>query len=435
MPIVLKKRTTKKTENAKNLNEKNLLIIFIAIQIFVFLLVDLILSMSGKEIAGNDIEIYFNSATKVLNGKIPYKDFSLEYPPFALIFFIIPKLFAQNYSAYLVAFKIEMIFFNVIGTIIIFKIYELLQLDKKYLFSFLSFQTLILGLIGPIILYRYDIVPAILTIISIFYFVKYIKEKKEKFAIISWIFLGFSTITKLYPIFIAPLYIIAHFRNEGSIKKIFKSIIYSSITVLIFLSPFLIYAHNEFFSFLTYHFDRGIQIESIYSSFLLPTKFFGNEMTIEVRYGAYEVISSQTQFLSQLSLILMIVFSIFIYFLYFILTKKNLNIEYFILFCFLSVSSFIIFNKVFSPQYLVWIYFLIPLVAFSLKDRKNKIIFILVICVISLFTQLLYPYFYHSLIEISVEGVILLLFRNLLFLFMIFYVIYIVHTISHPKIN
>ena len=55
--------------------------------------------------------LYFDFASKVLEGSLPYRDFALEYPPFALLFFIIPRLITSNYWTYAVFYRVEVFIF------------------------------------------------------------------------------------------------------------------------------------------------------------------------------------------------------------------------------------------------------------------------------------------------------------------------------------
>jgi len=61
------------------------------------------------------VEGYYEYASLTREGQLPYRDFSLEYPPGAFMVFFLPRLFTSSLEAYGQAFAIEMLVFNLIG--------------------------------------------------------------------------------------------------------------------------------------------------------------------------------------------------------------------------------------------------------------------------------------------------------------------------------
>src|ERR1017187_5316375 len=55
-----------------------------------------------------DVAIYFGYASRIVDGQVPYRDFTLEYPPLALPFFLLPRFFTSNPFRYEKAFVLEM---------------------------------------------------------------------------------------------------------------------------------------------------------------------------------------------------------------------------------------------------------------------------------------------------------------------------------------
>ena len=96
-----------------------------------------------------------------MHGAVPYRDFPMEYPPFSLFFFILPRLFASTYIPYVVAFEIEVVIFSLVGLYIIYDISS--RLGKEP-WKLMTVYTLAILAIGPITGQQYDIFPSILGI-------------------------------------------------------------------------------------------------------------------------------------------------------------------------------------------------------------------------------------------------------------------------------
>ena len=111
------------------------------------------------QIPYSSIGIYFDYASRVLDGSLPYRDFTLEYPPFALFFFILPRLFTSSFWGYTIAFQMEAFLFDLLG---LYLIYRIAQCQGKALWKMLTVYTVAILAIGPIIAQSYDIFPAII---------------------------------------------------------------------------------------------------------------------------------------------------------------------------------------------------------------------------------------------------------------------------------
>src|SRR5947209_10556772 len=68
----------------------------IALQCAGLLLVALLTLPLVYQWHARDLEIYYESGLKLLQGSFPYRDFPLEYPPLALLPFALPWLLAPG---------------------------------------------------------------------------------------------------------------------------------------------------------------------------------------------------------------------------------------------------------------------------------------------------------------------------------------------------
>ena len=61
-----------------------------------------------------DVAIYYMYASMIVGGQVPYRDFTLEYPPLALPFFLLPRFFTSSPGQYEKVFVLEMFAANAV---------------------------------------------------------------------------------------------------------------------------------------------------------------------------------------------------------------------------------------------------------------------------------------------------------------------------------
>ncbi len=207
---------------------------------------------------GPDVAGYYQYAVKMDQGQVAYRDFPVEYPPGALVVFYLPYLASHKLAGYGTAFTFEMLFFDVIGLLFV------LGLGKKAGISpwtSLIGYTLAMVAIGSIMVQRFDMVPAVITLGAVYAF----SRGNYK---IAWAILAIGTMTKLYPALLAPLFLIYQWRREG-LRSAIPSMATFAMATLLIAAPLLALNSQGFISSFTVQSQRPLQLESTYSSLLL----------------------------------------------------------------------------------------------------------------------------------------------------------------------
>ncbi len=199
--------------------------------------------------------LYFDYASNILNGQLPYRDFAIEYPPLSMLFFLLPRLIASNPDSYAIAFGAETLLFSLLSLFLVVLLSRRLGLVP---WKSLTIYTLALLAIGPIISRQYDIFPAVTVLLALYAFM----SGKHK---TSWALLAIATLTKIYPIVFVPILLLHHIRNRQH-RHIRLGIITFATTILAIVIPFLIISPGGLLVSFSYHAQRGIQLESIYMS-------------------------------------------------------------------------------------------------------------------------------------------------------------------------
>ena len=362
---------------------------------------------------GPDVDGYYQYAVKMDKGQVAYRDFSVEYPPGALVVFYLPYLASHNLAGYGTAFTFEMLFFDVIGLLFV------LGLGKKAGISpwtSLIGYTLAMVAIGSIMIQRFDMVPAVITLGAVYAF----SRGNYK---IAWAILALGTMTKLYPALLAPLFLIYQWRR-GGLRSAIPSMATFAVATLLIAAPLLALNSHGFISSFTVQSQRPLQLESTYSSLLLLGNSLGLISAQPVQGPiSLNIDSSLAGPLARYSFIFMGLGLLTVYGLYYRNCLKLAKaaapfapegpaLADFLNYSFIAIVVLLVTSKVFSPQYMVWLYPLFPLVSGRFR-AAIWIVFLAASCL----TWYIYPLHYYDLIDTQQSAVDALILRDTLVIF------------------
>jgi len=277
-----------------------------------------------------DISVYFQYAMQILGGEVPYVDFPLEYPQLSLIVILVPLIFTvltHDPSTYVVAHQIFMSIFDILTVLIVYLIALKISDQKSAFISGVLSATAFSS--AYFVLTKYDAFPTFLLMLSLFLFI----YRKETYGYLS---AAAGFLAKWFPGLAIPYFVLhEHMSGRGS-RSISRNIIASAVLLLIVTLPFAVLSSSGFLATYTTHTGRT----ALAHSFCYYVDFI------------FESVLGLS-FFAQASIILMAVVQIFLLGYYY--STKNTGAEYLCAFLFFSTFAFIIFNKVFSPQYILWI--------------------------------------------------------------------------------
>jgi uncharacterized membrane protein len=325
----------------------------------------------------HDLNIYYRSSLYLLEGKLPYRDFNLEYPPFALLPFVLPRLvalgLAKNYYIYAFLFLLENILFSTINMLLLLRVVSVYASQPQRI-RVLVFYTLFTLIVSPVLLWRYDLFPTVLTVVAL---VAVLSNRPT----LAGISLGLGVAAKLYPLMLLPVFTVYFFTNK-SYRAILNIWLGTLGAVFLSFLPFFITTKDKLFSFLDYHKERGLQIESLSAGIIsLVHKWGLIELKTVAGYGSRNIVSPLDDIvLAVLPLLLIILYISMLVSCWYRFREERskselMKVDSLVAYTLLALLIFIITNKVFSPQYIVWI---IPFAAL-LKPRHA--ILMLAICI------------------------------------------------------
>jgi uncharacterized membrane protein len=363
---------------------------------------------------GPDVGGYYQYATLMAHGQLPYRDFSLEYPPGALVLFYLPYMISSGLQGYGIAFSFEMLVFDLLGLLMVFEIGK-----KAGISPWISLigYTLAVAAVGTITVQRFDMAPAVMMLGAVYFF----SRGNYKTA---WAVLAIGTMTKLFPGLLAPLFLVYQWRR-GGLRSVIPSLASFALVVVAISVPLLAISTHGYISSFTVQSGRPLQLESTYSSLLLLGNSLGLLVAQPVQGSmSLNISSSLSGPLAQASFVFMGLGLLAVYGLYWrncIKLKKEVSVPApegppladLLNYAFIAIVVFLVASKVFSPQYMVWLCPLFPLVSGRFRSAV-WLIFLTAACI----TWYIYPMRYWDLVDTQQVPVDSLILRNALMVLM-----------------
>jgi len=367
---------------------------------------------------------YFPYADAMFHGVLPYTDKIFvygywnvwEYPPLAYVFLFIPRLLGVDSATYQIAYVALILVVIWVGMRSIGNIAEHLGYSRLHAVSLYSGMLILLI---EFVFDRYDVLPLVICILAIQFFLE------RRYALAASVTV-IGTFVKLYPALLFIIFIV-WLIARGDMKKLINAVIGFAVACCVVI-PFLI--TGDISQMFAYHSDRPLEIESMFGAFcaLVAAVMPDTGMHVVFSYGSDNIVGGISDALSSIVTYVMIasVASVYIFYIWLIRRspggeKTGRSSSYVMV---LVVAAFITFNSVFSAQYLVWLIpFVIVMMMFSEKDPSNRMLLLFVMaCALTQLDFLLNFGLRSEGCEVSFAGALVLVIRNILMVYMMWYV-------------
>jgi len=302
--------------------------------------------------AVTDIALYQAYGERIADGFVPYRDFGFEYPPGALPALVLPALVTNSVHAYRNAFVVEMAIVGVLGVLVLDVALRRLELPRRERVLSLAVVALAPLLLGGVILTRFDLVPALLVVGAV---ALAVAGRRRAAALV----VGIGAAVKLYPALLLPPLAIDAWRRGG--RRELAIVLGLAVTpILLAYAAFLVVAPDGVLDSLGRQAGRPLQIESLGAGVLLAlhhgfgtglgwTSGSGSQNLTGAGAGALAVV----QGLAQVAAVVLVWISY---------ARGPSTTERLVRHAAASVVAFVALSKVLSPQFLVWLVLLVPLV-------------------------------------------------------------------------
>lgn len=347
----------------------------------VLLISTLLVPALGVTPEGGDVDVFYGYATKIVHGDVPYRDLHIEYPPGALAAIVPPALGAPSEHTYARRFGLVML--GLFAALIV-------VLARRRRAAFVVALTPLL--LGPLVFKRFDVLPALLTLVAL----QLTLSRRYAWAGVA---LGLATAVKLYPVLLLPLVVIAAGRRAGA-----RAVGAFVIACVVVVGPFFALSPHGVIDSVRGQLSRHLQIETPLASVALLAHSLGL-----VKVGV--VSEAHTYGLGGSSGALLAVLTTVLFLASLALIWRNAprlvrSREGLVLAWTATLCAAVIFGRVLSPQYLIWLLPFVPLVGF-----RAALWFVAALIA----TNIWYPAPYLDVVVHMERGdIVLLVVRNLL---------------------
>jgi hypothetical protein len=295
----------------------------------------------------SDVSGYQERAAAIRAGGVPYRDFPFEYPPAALPAMLLPAYMSWSYAT---SFAVLMgacgagciaaaaSALRAVGASVDRAGLALLAIGLSPLFS------------GPLFETHFDLWPTLLAVAAL---AAIVRDRP----IWSGALLGLGFAAKLWPAVLLPLALTHLWRRKGRAGALAHAAAFVVVAAACFL-PFAVLAPDGLRAMFADQLNRPLQVESLGAAVLMAAQHFGmRPLTTIDSHGAQALSGRGAGLAADLSTVFDIVIVLAVWAVF--ARRRNTDGEGVLLAGAAALAGLVAFDKVLSPQYLVW---LVPVV-------------------------------------------------------------------------
>ncbi len=331
-----------------------------------------------------DVAFYENWGSWLASHRVPYRDFALEYPPGILPILELPpylrKLFLYH-GFYDFWFRVVILVVALLALVASAWALDRLGTSRRRAYAALVLVGLAPALLGPIALSRYDYWPALFAAAAV-------TALLCGRGVLACGFLAAGTVAKVYPVALLPLALVELWRRRGR-RGVAEGLGATLVVLAAGFAPFLVLAPDGLAWAVNRQVARPLQVESLGSAlFVAAHELAGLRLHVVKSHGSDNIVGHWPDVVGAASGVLTVLALLLVYWLY---ARGRPSPERLVAACAAAVVAYVGFTKVFSPQYLVWLVPLVPLVGGRVGLRAS-VLFAVVLGM----TQIWEPYRYFD---------------------------------------
>jgi 8-oxo-dGTP pyrophosphatase MutT (NUDIX family) len=329
-----------------------------------------------------DLPVYEGYGWAIAQGHVPYRDFSLEYPPGALPVFVLPALgHVGNASAYRQRFELSM--FACAALVLFATALSLaaLRAPPRRLYAALAFAGIAPLALGSVVLTRFDFWPAALAALAL----AAVLSGRPR---VGHGVLGAAVAAKGWPLVLAPLFVAYVWRSRGRRDALVSAGVLAAVFAVIVV-PFLVLAPHGVWESLVRQTTRPLQIESLGAAILVVSHhLFGTGAHMVSSHGSQNLGGGAADAIGTLQTVaqIAVVVAIWVWF-----ARAHRDRAELVRAAAAVIVAFVALGKVLSPQFLIWLIPFVPLVRGARGLRACS-----VFAVSLVLTQSWFPHHYWS---------------------------------------
>jgi hypothetical protein len=332
-----------------------------------------------------DTPVYQRYGDAVVDGQVPYRDFTIEYPPAAVPVFAAPSLIVSTGASRSSYDRVFSLLMAICGAALVALVAFTLVRDRastSRLVAGCALAALAPLALGSVLLTRFDLWPAALVAAALAALV----AGRSRLALAA---LGLGIAAKIYPVVLVPVLVAFVWKRRGR-REALIALGVAAAVVAVCVLPFVALSPHGVWASSLRQTSRPLQIETIGAGILLALhQAAGLDLTMISSHGSQNLDGRLPDALAVVEAVLeaVAVVGVWIWFV-----RGSADHGRLFRACAAAVCAFVVFGKVLSPQFLIW---LVPLVALVRGRRGLAAGFLLATCFV--LTQVWFPYRYWRL--------------------------------------
>ncbi|HZT85715.1 MAG TPA: glycosyltransferase family 87 protein [Gaiellaceae bacterium] len=328
----------------------------------------------------SDVGLYVHYSGLVRGGGVPYRDFALEYPPAALPPMLLPAWMGWSYVT---SFAVLM---GVCGAGCIAAATSALRAVGAE--AWRTWAALLTIGVSPLVLgslfdTRFDLWPTLLAVAAL---AAVVRERP----VAAGALLGLGFAAKIWPAVLLPIAVAHLWRRRGRAGAIAVAGAFVAVAAACFV-PFAILGPAGLRAMFADQLGRPLQVESLGAAVLMAAQRFGMAPLATVSsHGAQALSGRGAGLAATLSTVLEVTTVLAVWILF--ARRRHAGGEAVLLAAAAAVAALVAFDRVLSPQYLIWLAPFVPLV----RGARGFLAGSLLVLALGL-TQTWFPWHYWSL--------------------------------------
>jgi Glycosyltransferase family 87 len=326
-----------------------------------------------------DIPVYAEYGTAIEDGALPYRDIRPEYPPGALPVFVVPALLSEDEDGFRNAFEALMALCGLAIVGLVAVTLRGVDASRARTVAALGLVATFPLLLGSVVLTRFDLYPAALVAAAVAALV----HERDR---LGFGLLGAAIAVKLYPGVLVPIALAYVWRRRGRREALACLAILVALVALVFL-PFLVLAPDGVAHSFGRQLSRPLQLESLGSAlYLAAHHLLGLDVEMRSGHGSQNLHATGTAVAAVLLSAVQVAVLVWIW------LRRSSSREELVRWSAAALVAFVALGKVLSPQFLIWLAPIVPLVA-GLRGLRASVLLASALVL----TQLWFPSRYWEL--------------------------------------
>jgi len=332
-----------------------------------------------------DTGLYQQYGDAMAHGQVPYRDFRLEYPPGALPVFVLPSLGHEGdrdaYDRWFDRLMALCACIAIVGAALVLRALGAGHARTAAALGLVAISPL---LVGSVVLSRFDLWPASLAVLAL---AALLHERLTLAALA----LAAAIAAKLWPTVLAPLVVAHVWRTRGRRAAAAWAAGLVLVDAAIFL-PFAALSPAGLQASFHAQIARPLQLESLGGAVLVALHHLaGTSLHVVTSYGSQNLDGTGAHAAETATTVAGGLALVTVWALY---ARRPADGERLVMYAAAAVAATLAFGKVFSPQFVIWLIPLVPLV----RGRRGLAAGALLASALVL-TQLWFPRHYWPLAQ------------------------------------